>query len=45
VSAGPHAFFGAARRGVVNPEGSVVDIDCPIDLVVADAMLRDMGRT
>lgn len=37
---GPHAFFGAQRRGVINPEGSVVDIDSPLDLLVADAMLR-----
>ncbi len=40
VTPGPHAFFGADRRGVENPEGSVVDIDSPIDLVVADALLR-----
>lgn len=39
VEPGPHAFFGARRAGVVNPEGSVVDIDAPIDLVVADAIL------
>ncbi|MFZ4429816.1 MAG: cytidylyltransferase domain-containing protein [Phycisphaerales bacterium] len=36
---GPHAFFGARRAGVVNAEGSVVDIDAPIDLLVADAIL------
>ena len=40
VQPGPHAFFGRDRRGVVNPEGSVVDIDSPIDAIVADAMLR-----
>jgi CMP-N-acetylneuraminic acid synthetase len=40
VAAGPHAFFGRDRRGVINPEGSVVDIDTPLDLVVADVMLR-----
>jgi hypothetical protein len=40
VKPGPHAFFGADRRGVENPEGSVVDIDAPIDLIVADALLR-----
>lgn len=39
VMPGPHAFFGARRAGVVNPEGSVVDIDAPIDLVVAEAIL------
>lgn len=40
VAPGPHAFFGRDRRGVVNPEGSVVDIDSPIDVMVADAILR-----
>ncbi len=40
VAPGPHAFFGSNRRGVVTPAGSVVDIDSPIDLLVADAMLR-----
>jgi CMP-N-acetylneuraminic acid synthetase len=37
---GPHAFFGVSRRGVLNEEGSVVDIDSKIDLIVADAVLR-----
>lgn len=41
VPAGPHAFFGADRRGIETPEGSVVDIDAPIDLIVADALLRE----
>ncbi len=36
---GPHAFFGADRRGIINPPGSVIDIDDPIDLLVADAIL------
>lgn len=40
VQAGPHAFFGKDRRGVVNPEGSVVDIDAEIDLLAADSILR-----
>lgn len=39
VPPGPHAFFGLRRAGVVNPEGSVIDIDAPIDLLVADAIL------
>lgn len=43
VQAGPHAFFGKDRRGVVNPEGAVVDIDTETDLVVADAILRGGG--
>jgi len=40
-ASGPHGFLGRSRRGVVNPEGSVVDIDSRYDLLVADAMLRD----
>jgi CMP-N-acetylneuraminic acid synthetase len=40
VDAGPHAFLGRDLRGIVNPEGSVIDIDGPMDLVVADAVLR-----
>ena len=45
---GPHAFFGVDRRGVVNPEGSVVDIDGPTDLLVARQVLGgkiDTGGT
>ncbi len=38
---GPHAFFGKDRRGVLNAEGAVVDIDSPIDVVVADTLLRN----
>lgn len=45
VRPGPHAFFGADRRGVINPEGAVVDIDAPMDLLVADALLRGDGGT
>lgn len=41
VPAGPHAFFGKDRRGVINPEGAVIDIDAPTDLLVADAMLKE----
>jgi len=36
---GPHQFFGVHRRGIANPEGSVVDIDSPLDVVVANALL------
>lgn len=39
VQPGPHAFFGKDRRGVINPEGAVVDIDTHTDLLVADSML------
>ncbi len=38
---GPHAFFGRDRRGIESPEGSVVDIDTRVDLLVADAILRE----
>jgi CMP-N,N'-diacetyllegionaminic acid synthase len=41
IHPGPHAFLGLDRRGIVSPEGSVVDIDTPVDLLVADALLRD----
>jgi len=37
---GPHAFFGTRRQGLINPEGSVIDIDSPTDLLVANATLR-----
>lgn len=40
VEPGPHAFFGLDRRGVETPDGSVVDIDSPLDAIVADAILR-----
>ncbi|HYE02891.1 MAG TPA: acylneuraminate cytidylyltransferase family protein [Phycisphaerales bacterium] len=40
---GPHAFFGAERRGIVTGPGEVVDIDTAEDLWVAEAALR--GRT
>lgn len=44
VAPGPHAFFGKDRRGIVNPEGSVVDIDARMDMLVAEAMLRGGTR-
>lgn len=40
VLAGPHAFFGRTIRGVIDEPGSTVDIDTPIDLAMADAILR-----
>jgi N-acylneuraminate cytidylyltransferase len=45
VKPGPHAFFGREdrRRGVVNAEGAVVDIDGRIDLLVAEAMLSSQA--
>jgi CMP-N,N'-diacetyllegionaminic acid synthase len=47
VRPGPHAFFGrddaGRRRGVINPEGAVVDIDSRVDLLVAEALLNKQG--
>lgn len=44
---GPHAFLGVDRRGIVNAEGSVVDIDSELDVHVASSVLaqrlRDRG--
>jgi len=37
---GPHAFLGADRRAIITAPGDVIDIDAPIDLLVADAALR-----
>jgi N,N'-diacetyllegionaminate synthase len=39
VPKGPHAFFGADRRGIVNAEGSVIDIDSESDLLAAEIAL------
>ena len=41
---GPHGFLGTNRAGVLTGEGEVVDIDSEIDLVVADAILRERAR-
>lgn len=38
---GPHGFLGNDRRGVITDEGDVIDIDSRIDLLVADAILRE----
>ncbi len=43
VAPGPHAFLGRDRRAVITAEGAVVDIDSKIDLLVADAILREHG--
>src|SRR5690606_7841415 len=40
VRLSPHAFLGADRRAVVTEPGEVIDIDSPVDLMVADAALR-----
>jgi len=44
VAPGPHAFFGKDRRGVINGEGAVVDIDSEIDLRVAESMLMERSH-
>lgn len=41
AQAGPHAFFGVDRRGVLTREGEVVDIDAEADVPVADVLLRE----
>lgn len=41
VAPGPHAFFGHARAGVINGAGEVVDIDSRVDLLVAEAILKE----
>lgn len=38
---GPHCFLGNDRRGVITDDGDVIDIDSKIDLLVADAVLRE----
>lgn len=45
VAPGPHAFFGKDRRGIINPEGSVIDIDSEIDALVAEAVLSQTRGT
>lgn len=44
VEPGPHAFFGLERRGVVDPIGQTIDIDAPLDALVADVMLAQSLR-
>lgn len=39
VPPGPHAFFGLDRRGVINPEGAVIDIDTESDFTRAEIAL------
>ncbi len=41
VEGQPHAFLGGDRRGIENPHGSVVDVDTRVDLLVAEAILRE----
>ncbi|MFO0491912.1 MAG: cytidylyltransferase domain-containing protein [bacterium] len=41
VPDGPHRFLGLDRRGILTPPGSVVDIDTPLDVHVARAMMQE----
>ncbi len=38
---GPHGFLGRDHRGIQTAEGDVVDIDSPMDLLVAGVMLKE----
>jgi CMP-N-acetylneuraminic acid synthetase len=40
----PHAFLGEDRRAVVTRPGDVVDIDDPLDMAYAEAVLRMRSR-
>ncbi len=40
----PHAFFGRDRRGIVQAADATVDVDDPIDLCLAEAILRSTPR-
>ncbi len=43
--ADPHAFFGVDRRGVMCASTDTVEIDSRRDLLLADAILRDMEQS
>ena len=36
----PHAFLGSDRRAIVTEPDAVMDVDSPLDLLVAEAMLK-----
>jgi CMP-N,N'-diacetyllegionaminic acid synthase len=38
---GPHQFFGVDRRGILNRQGAVVDIDAPSDVLIAEQLLAE----
>ena len=40
VAPGPHAFLGRDHRGILTAQGEVLDIDCELDLIVAERMLE-----
>ena len=39
----PHAFLGTIRRAVVNRKGDVVDVDTPLDLRIAEAIMEQVN--
>jgi len=41
----PHTFLGRDHRGIVNEEGVVIDIDSPLDMVIAQAILKNSLTT
>ena len=44
IPPGPHAFFGTDRRGIISPEGAVIDIDSGTDLARAESALGTNTR-
>ena len=44
INDGPHGFLGADHRGIATAEGEVVDIDSPVDVLVAEAKLKGLGH-
>jgi CMP-N,N'-diacetyllegionaminic acid synthase len=43
VEGQPHAFLGKDRRGIISPEGSVLDVDCTADFAMAQAMISSLA--
>lgn len=39
----PHAFLGTDRRAIVTEPGQVIDVDSPLDLLIARALLQHRG--
>ena len=39
----PHAFLGEDRRAIVSPAGAVVDVDTPLDLALAEVIMKRAG--
>lgn len=41
----PHAFLGRDRRAIVCPAGAVADVDTPMDLILAEVLLRHQAAS